>query len=251
MRTGVAQGNSQEALASAGLEEHSTVHQQKEAALDNRAALLHISARSDSLAQSDSVALPQTAQEPQLDTSALTCSPDMHLPAASESSSSAELLPDRVRTGSGNEQRLAAAAVPAGVRRLVSEENEEGGYSSSPSSTESALMLKPLTPAQSGEHRLHDLKVRMHDAVKSGAGPLRPAPVLSAEADNTSCEVCGISATSPDLLEQHLQGRKHQRRLAEEAEAAGIRSPSKSLQSPLQLWMCPIKIHPAELPTHT
>ena len=237
MRTGVAQGNSLEALASAGLEEPSTVHQQKEAALDNRAAL-HISARSDSLAQSDSGALPQTAQEPQLKPPALTCSPDMHLPATSESSSSAEILPDRVRTGSGSEQRLAAAAVPAGVRRLVSEEKEEGGYSSSPSSTESALMLKPLTPAQSGEHRLHDLKVRMHDAVKSGAGPLRPTPVLSAEADNISCEVCGISATSPDLLEQHLQGRKHQRRLAEEAEAAGIRSLSKLFCWSWQLRIC-------------
>lgn len=227
MRIEVAERSPLDALASAGGKEHSVVHQQKEAALDNRTAL-QICARSDSdsLTQSDIVASPTIAQEPQPDTSALTCSPDMHLPAASEGSSSAQALPHRIITGSNSEQPLAAAAVPPEVRRLVSEENEEGGYSSSPSSTESTLMLKPLTPAQSGEHRLHDLKARMQDAMKSGARP-RPAPLLSAEADNMSCEVCGISATSPDLLEQHLQGRKHQRRLAEEADAAGIRSLSQ------------------------
>jgi hypothetical protein len=49
-------------------------------------------------------------------------------------------------------------AVSKVPRRLLkaSDDVEGEGYSSSPGSTNSALLLKPLTPAQSGEHRLHE-----------------------------------------------------------------------------------------------
>lgn len=64
---------------------------------------------------------------------------------------------------------ISIAQAPRAVRR-GSDETEGEGYSSSPSSTSSALLLKPLTPAQSGEHRLHEIKETVEE--EPGKSPM-------------------------------------------------------------------------------
>ena len=158
---------SADALPPAGPEHHSTAHDQKEALSDSRAAL-QITASSGSLSQKDLGSLARgPVQELKPDTQALapdTCSPspDMHLSPAKVEGRAAVVEQPRGRgvasEGEVRQQKATSLVSATRVWRRPSEDSEESGYSSSPSSTASTLMLKPLTPAQSGEHRPHDIK---------------------------------------------------------------------------------------------
>lgn len=64
-----------------------------------------------------------------------------------------------------------------------------------------------------------------HAVVLDGKVPLDDS--LAAIAARYYCEVCGVATTSETNLQDHIRGRKHQRRASRAAEAAG--------QSPLEL----------------
>ena len=84
--------------------------------------------------------------------------------------------------------------------------------SSSPDSMDSVQVLKPLTPAQSSEHSPGSSTEEQRAAIASSSA--------AAEAPRLSCEVCRISTTSLELLQQHLQGRRHLKVLAVQTPAA-------------------------------
>lgn len=94
---------------------------------------------------------------------------------------------------------------------------EAGSCSSVQESLDSVHILKPLTPAQSSEHSLgsgteeHRSQLPASEAAAAGAAGSASAPDQAAL---LSCEVCNISTTSPELLQQHLQGRRHLKVLA-------------------------------------
>ena len=109
--------------------------------------------------------------------------------------------------------------VPAGSR---APEADAVSCSSSPDSMDSVHILKPLTPAQSSEHspgssveeHRQALQARAaagrHDRVSAANGAVKK----SEQAQQLSCEVCNISTTSAELLQQHLEGRRHLKSLA-------------------------------------
>lgn len=101
--------------------------------------------------------------------------------------------------------------------------------SSSPDSIDSLQVLKPLTPAQSSEHSPGSSTQEQHAGAASS-----PA---AAEAPRLSCEVCNISTTSAELLQQHLQGRRHLKVLAVQtltADAEGRCEPAHLSCTPQQ-----------------
>ena len=189
---------SADALPPVGPEHHSTAHDQKEALSDSRAAL-QITASSGSLSQKDLGSLARgPVQDLKPDTQALapdTCSPspDMHLsPAKAEGRAAVVEQPQgRGVASEGEVQQQKATSLVSATRvwRRPSEDSEESGYSSSPSSTASTLMLKPLTPAQSGEHRPHDIKERSEaDATKPSASRLCTAAPGTSDVEGQSSD---------------------------------------------------------------
>lgn len=144
----------------------SLANQQKEASSENKAAL-QIVASSETVTTQK----PRSPQNPSQESAAPgadpACSPSPDMQACAQTTENsvieqAQLYPITAAPETEGQQRqqAARALLPANVRRWRQEESEEGGYASSPGSTASTLMLKPLTPAQSGEHRLHDSKER-------------------------------------------------------------------------------------------
>ena len=99
--------------------------------------------------------------------------------------------------------------------------------SSSPDSADSVQPLKPLTPAQSSEHSPGSSAGEQRATAASSAAAAGAAPSLS-------CEICNISATSLELLQQHLQGRRHLKVLAvqDPAADAGARYEHKQQMHP-------------------
>ena len=98
--------------------------------------------------------------------------------------------------------------------------------SSSPDSLDSLQVQKPLTPAQSSEHSPGSSPQEQRAAAASS-----PA---AASAPRLSCEVCNISTTSAELLQQHLQGRRHLKVLAVQtltADAEGRCEPPSQLHT--------------------
>ena len=109
--------------------------------------------------------------------------------------------------------------VPAGSS---APEADAVSCSSSPDSMDSVHILKPLTPAQSSEHSPGSSveEHRQTSQARAAAGrhdrlsAANGAEEKSEQAQQLSCEVCNISTTSAELLQQHLQGRRHLKSLA-------------------------------------
>ncbi|CAL5220929.1 g3027 [Coccomyxa viridis] len=87
--------------------------------------------------------------------------------------------------------------------------------SSGPDSLDGLQPLKPLTPAQSSEHSPGSSTQEQRAVIASSA-----SMASSPAAGGLSCEVCNISTTSLELLQQHLQGRRHLKILAVQNPAA-------------------------------
>ena len=129
-----------------------------------------------------------------------------HLSAATDSSAQPGSTAEQASMHPGSEIITVRIAVSPKA------DTEAVSCSSSPDSMDSVQVLKPLTPAQSSEH-----------SPGSSTEEQRPRVVSSSaafEAPRLSCEVCHISTTSLELLQQHLQGRRHLKVVAVQSPTA-------------------------------
>ena len=190
-------------------------------AMDSKPAV-HISAAAGALASS---------QEP------LSCAAEAEAsPSAPPSPTAAPQQPDSApdTMPGGEAHKVIPAAEPAHAPQASgaiavqipasSSAAEADGVScsSSPDSMDSMHILKPLTPAQSSEHspgssveeHRQTSQARAaagrHDRVSAADG----AEEKAEQAQQLSCDVCNIFTTSAELLQQHLQGRRHLKSLA-------------------------------------
>ena len=128
-------------------------------------------------------------------------------------------------------QRSAPATVSVQVPASGQAEPDIKRLPSSPDSMDSMHILKPLTPAQSSEHSpgssTADSRSRQPslEADRGACVGAAAPPAQDRAAAPLSCNVCNISTTSQELLQQHLQGRRHQKVLArhDSASEADIR----------------------------
>ena len=117
-------------------------------------------------------------------------------------------------------QRSAPATTSVQVPASGQAEPDINRSPSSPDSMDSMHILKPLTPAQSSEHSpgssTADGRSRQPslEADRGACAGAAARPAQDGAAAPLSCNVCNISTTSQELLQQHLQGRRHQKVLA-------------------------------------
>ena len=123
-------------------------------------------------------------------------------------------------------QCSASAAISVQLPASSQAEPDIKGCPSSPDSMDSMHILKPLTPAQSSEHSpgssTADSRSRQ-PSLETDRGACSGTAARSAQdqaAAPLSCNVCSISTTSQQLLQQHLQGRRHQKVLARHDSAS-------------------------------
>ncbi len=135
-----------------------------------------------------------------------------------------------VRTDSRETQEVSQRSAPATVSVQVpasgQAEPDIKRRPSSPDSMDSMHILKPLTPAQSSEHSpgssTADTRSRQPslEADRGACAGVAARPAQDRAAAPLSCNVCNISTTSQELLQQHLQGRRHQKVLARHDSAS-------------------------------
>ena len=123
-------------------------------------------------------------------------------------------------------QRSAPATISVQVPNSGQAEPDLKRSPSSPDSMDSMHILKPLTPAQSSEHSpgssTADSRSRQPslEADRGACAGVAARPAEDRAAAPLSCNVCNISTTSQELLQQHLQGRRHQKVLARHDSAS-------------------------------
>ncbi len=197
-------------LPNAGLSDSMQAQQQqqqpiilKERALEGKPAV-QISAAAGTIAsaQESLACAPHNDMDQEKCDASTPASAQQHLSAAPDSSAQ----PDSTRAEQPSRNSSSEVITVQIAVTAPKADTDALSCSSGPDSLDSLQPLKPLTPAQSSEHSPGSSTQEQRAAIASSPD--------AAQTPRLSCEVCNISTTSLELLQQHLQGRRHLKVLA-------------------------------------